>query len=425
MGALRRVVVTGMGAVSSIGTGLAAIEESLRSGRSGVRFVPEWVGIGFASQVAGVPEAEPDSPLLTRKIEKSATSMSRMALYATHEALTGAGIEPAEVRGTRVAVIIGSGIGSAIRNYNALRQVEQEAEKARAAGLEKFQSTRRVSPFTVPQVMTSTAAANVSVALGTRGESWCVSSACSTGSHAIALAALLIRTGRYERILAGAADELDWTRAAAFDAMHALSRGFNDAPGRASRPFDADRDGFVISGGAGILLLEDLDAARRRGAPILAELTGFAANSDGNDMVAPLTDGAIDVMREALEDAGLRPEDVDYVNAHGTSTPQGDPSEAVAMRAVFGDRQPWISSTKSTTGHAVGAAGSLEAIYTIQMLRGGFLAPSINVDTVDERCAHLRLVLERDNGLEARTALSNSFGFGGTNACLALRRWEA
>jgi len=424
MGPERRVVVTGMGAVSSVGTGLPAIEESLRTGRSGVRFVPEWAGIGFASQVAGIPEAEPDSPLLTRKIEKSATSMSRMALYAANEALVGAGIDPAEVRGTRVAVIIGSGIGSAIRNYNALRLIEQEGEKARAAGLEKFVATRRVSPFTVPQVMTSTAAANVSVALGARGESWTVSSACSTGSHAIALAALLIRAGRYERILAGAADEVDWTRAGAFDAMHALSRGYNDCPERASRPFDAGRDGFVISGGSGILLLEELEAARRRGAPILAELLGCAANSDGSDMVAPLTEGAIDVMREALADAGLRPEDVDYVNAHGTSTPQGDPSEARAMDAVFDERQPWISSTKSTTGHAVGAAGSLEAIYTIQMLRGGFLAPSVNVEQLDEQCGHLRLVLEPNNALEARTALSNSFGFGGTNACLVLRRWE-
>jgi len=424
MGSERRVVVTGMGAVSSIGTGLAAIEESLRSGRSGVRSVPEWATIGYASRVAGVPEAEPDCPLISRRVEKTATSMSRMALWATHEALTTAGLDPEEVRGARVAVIIGSGIGSALRNYNALRLVEQEGEKARAAGVEQFVATRRVSPFTVPQVMTSTAAANVSVALGTRGESWCVSSACSTGSHAIALAALLIRVGRYERVLAGAADEVDWTRAGAFDAMRALSRNFNDTPERASRPFDADRDGFVISGGSGILLLEDLEAAQRRGAPILAELPGFAANSDGNDMVAPLTEGAIEVMREALADAGLRPEDVDYVNAHGTSTPQGDPSEAAAMRAVFGDRQPWISSTKSTTGHAVGAAGSLEAIYSIQMLRGGFLAPSINVDRVDERCAHLRLVLERDNGIESRVALSNSFGFGGTNASLVLRRWE-
>ncbi|MCU0254794.1 MAG: beta-ketoacyl-[acyl-carrier-protein] synthase family protein [Acidobacteria bacterium] len=424
MGAQRRVVVTGMGAVSSIGTGLPAIEASLRAGRSGIRSIPEWAAIGFGSQVAGVPEAEPDSPLLTRKVEKSATSMSRMALYATYEALAGAGLDPAAIRGSRIAVVIGSGIGSAIRNYNALKLIEQEAERARAAGVAKFQSTRRVSPFTVPQVMTSTAAANVTVALGTRGESWCVSSACSTGSHAIALAALLIRSGRYERILAGAADELDWTRAGAFDAMHALSRAFNETPERASRPFDAARDGFVISGGSGILLLEDLEAAQRRGAPILAELVGFAANSDGHDMVAPLTEGAIEVMREALEDAGLRPEEIDYVNAHGTSTPAGDPSEATAMQAVFGPRQPWISSTKSTTGHAVGAAGSLEAIYTVLMLRGGFLAPSVNLEDVDDRCSHLRLVRERDNALEARTALSNSFGFGGTNACLALRRFE-
>jgi 3-oxoacyl-[acyl-carrier-protein] synthase-1 len=410
----RRVVVTGTGAVSSVGTGLPAIEDALRAGRSGIVRVPEWAELGLFSQLAGLPEAEPESSLGDRRLQKSVSSAGRMALRATAEALETAALDPASLRGTRAAVLIGSGTGSTLRNYNA------------CVALRTYRTTKKVSPYTVPQVMGSSAAAAVSVALGVRGESFAISSACSTGAHALGIAALLIRAGRYERVLAGAAEEVDWTRAGAFDAMFALSRGFNDAPASASRPFGRDRDGFVISGGAGVLVLEELEAARRRGAPILAELLGYAANSDGHDMVVPLPEGAAEVMRLAIADAGLEPGDVDYVNAHGTSTPQGDPSEAAAMRAVFGARQPYISSTKSMTGHAVAAAGSLEAIFTILMLGGGFLAPNINVtpDTVDPACAGLRLVLEAPNGIAARTALSNSFGFGGTNACLVLRRWD-
>ncbi len=409
----RRVVITGMGAVSSLGTGLAANVAALREGRSGVVRVPEWAEIGLASQVAGLPEAEPASPLGDRRLQKSVSSAGMMALRAAAEALETAGLDPAGLRGSPLAVLIGSGTGSTLRNYHS------------CVALLSNRTSKKVSPFTVPQVMGSSATAAVSVALGARGESWALSSACSTGAHALAMAALLVRSGRYERVLAGAAEEVDWTRAGAFDAMYALSRGFNDRPAEASRPFGRDRDGFVISGGAGLLLVEDLEAAERRGAPIVAELLGSAANSDGHDMVTPLPEGAAEVMRLALEDAGIAPEEVDYVNAHGTSTPQGDPSEAAAMRAVFGARQPYLSSTKSMTGHAVAAAGSLEAIYTLLMLRHGFLAPNINVtpDTVDPACGGVRLVLEAPNAIAARTAISNSFGFGGTNACLVLRRW--
>ncbi len=414
MAGARRVVVTGMGAVSSLGTGLAAQREALRSGRSGIVAAPEWRDMGLASNVVGAPEAAPDSPLVSRRIGKSAASCGLMALRATWEALTVAGIEPASLAGQNVAVLIGTGTGSTLTNHLA------------CLALEKYRTTKKVNPYTVPQVMASSAAAHVSVALGVRGESWSVSSACSTGAHALGLAALLIKAGRYDRILAGAAEEVDWTRAGAFDAMYALSRGFNAEPEQASRPFARDRDGFVISGGAGVLVLEDLESARRRGATILAEILGSAATSDGHDMVAPLTDGAVAAMRLALADAGLAPEDIEYVNAHGTSTPQGDPSEAAAMAAVFGERPPWISSTKSMTGHAVAASGSLEAIYTILMLRDGFLAPNRNTtpDNVDPACARLRLVFEAPNAIAVRTAMSNSFGFGGTNACLILRRWD-
>jgi len=406
----RRVVITGMGAVSSIGTGLGAIERSLREGRSGLRFVPEWKELGIASQVGGLPEGEPECPLLSRHVEKNSTSVSRMALAATWEALVGARLDPAELAGQPVPVLIGAGTGSTLQNYNSCRALFQHG------------TTRRVTPFTVPRVMGSSAAANVRVALGVTGESWSISSACSTGAHAIGLAALLIRIGRYDRIIAGASEEIDWTRAGAFDAMRALSRSFNDRPEAASRPFDRLRDGFVISGGAGIVILEEEEAARRRGAPILAEILGYGANSDGSDMVAPSVEGAVGVLRAALEDAGLPPDAVGYVNAHGTSTPQGDPPEAQAMRIVFGERQPFISSTKSITGHAVGAAGALELIYTVLMLRGRFLAPSRNVEEIDPDCAHLRLVLEPLAGTDVAIAMSNSFGFGGTNASLVVAR---
>ncbi|MDQ7008210.1 MAG: beta-ketoacyl-[acyl-carrier-protein] synthase family protein [Acidobacteriota bacterium] len=407
----RRVVITGMGGVSSIGTGLPAITEALKQGRSGIGHVADWAERGIASRVGGLPEAEPDSPITTRKTAKTSSSCGLMAMRASTEALDQAALPLEEVQGSDLPVLIGSGTGSSIENYRI------------AATVEKHHSTRRVSPFGVPRVMGSTASANVSVALGVRGESWSVSSACSTGAHALGLAAMMIRWGRYDRILAGAADEIDWSRAGAFDAMRALSRGYNDRPEQASRPFDRDRDGFVISGGAGVLVLESLDSALGRGAPIQAEILGFGANSDGRDMVAPDPAGAAGVMRLALDEAGVAPGDVDYVNAHGTSTPQGDPSEARAMEQVFGDRQPWISSTKSITGHAIGAAGALEAIYSVIMLQEGFIAPSRNVENIDESCAHLNLVTEI-NTLAPRLALSNSFGFGGTNACLVLRRWE-
>ncbi len=407
----RRVVITGMGGVSSIGTGLTNIAQALREGRSGITHVDDWAERGIYSRVGGLPEPEPDSPITTRKAAKTSSSCGLMAMRATTEALEQAGLTVEQVRGSHLPVLIGSGTGSSIENHRI------------AASVEKYHSTRRVSPFGVPRVMGSTASANVSVALGVKGESWSVSSACSTGSHALGLAAMMIRWGRYDRILAGAADEIDWSRAGAFDAMRALSRGFNDRPEQASRPFDRDRDGFVISGGAGVLLLESLEAALERGAPIQAEILGFGANSDGRDMVAPDPSGAAAVMRLALEEAGIAPDEVDYVNAHGTSTPQGDPSEARAMEEVFGNRQPWISSTKSITGHAIGAAGSLEAIYSVLMLQEGFVAPSRNVENIDPDCSHLNLVTET-NSLAPRIALSNSFGFGGTNACLVLGRWE-
>jgi 3-oxoacyl-[acyl-carrier-protein] synthase-1 len=355
----RRVVISGMGGVASVGTGLPAIDRALRSASSGLRAMPEWAERGIASLVGGPPEPSPECPLATKRFVRTSTSVGRMALYAAWEALTVAGLDPGGVAGERIGAIIGSGTGSTLATYEA------------ADLLASKKSIKRLNPFTVCRVMGSTTAAHVAVALGITGENWSISSACSTGAHAIGMAALMIRHGYYDRMLAGGADELDWTRAGAFDAMRALSRGYNDRPAAASRPFDASRDGFVISGGAGVVLLEDLDSARERGAPVLAEVAGYGANSDGHDLFAPTCEGSAAVMRLALADAEVEPAAIDYVNAHGTSTPQGDPSEAAAMREVFGDRQPRVSSTKSLTGHAVGAAGSLETIFTVLMMRGG------------------------------------------------------
>lgn len=408
----QRVVITGMGAVSSLGTGLDVVASALRAGRSGIQFAPEFQEYGLASQVAGLPERNPTSPLVTRRIEKSSPSVALMALKATHEALTTAGLSAEELRGTDVAVLIGSGTGSTLQSY-----IDSDT-------LARTRKVRKVFPFTVMHVMASTCSANVSVALGTRGESWSNSSACSTGSHAIGIGALYIKTGRYQRVIAGASDGLDWTRAGAFDAMYALSRGYNDRPQEASRPFDRGRDGFVISGGAGVVLLESLDLALARGAPIIAEVLGWGASSDGHDMVAPLWEGAADAMRRGLRDAGVSAEQVDYVNAHGTSTPPGDISEARAMAEVFGARQPLISSTKSLTGHAIGAAGSLEAIYSMLMMRGRFIAPNINLTDRAPECAHLNIVAEPRADVDLRVVVSNSFGFGGTNSVLVLRRWD-
>jgi len=406
--ARRRVVISGMGGVASIGTGLEAIDDALRQGRSGLHAMPQWGEQGVVSQVGGPPEASPSCPLSSRRFERTSTSVARMALYASWEALTGAGLDATQLAGSRIAAIIGSGTGSTMATYRS-------ADK-----LARQRTMKGVNPFTVCRVMGSTTSAHVAVALGICGENWSISSACSTGAHAIGMGSMLIRHGYYDQVLAGGADELDWTRAGAFDVMRALSRGFNDRPQQASRPFDADRDGFVISGGAGIVLLESLDSARRRGAPIQAEILGYGANSDGHDLFAPAPEGSSAVMRLALADAGLEPQAVDYVNAHGTSTPQGDPSEAAAMSQVFGDRQPLVSSTKSLTGHAVGAAGSLEAIYTVLMMRGGYLAASANLDRVDEECRHLNLVQGSAIELPSRVTMTNSFGFGGTNAALVL-----
>ncbi len=407
-----RVVITGCGAVSSLGTGLAEITPALRAGRSGLVHVPEWEALGLVSQVAGVPDPDPDCPFLERRMAKNAGANGKMSLRAAWDAITSAGLEPEAIRGQPIAVLIGAGVGSAFENYQACNKLMHS------------QSTRRINPFTVPHAMGSTGAANVSVAFGLRGESWAPSSACSTGAHSIGIARMLIQSGRYQQVLAGACEEVTWASACAFDAMRAISRAYNDRPTEASRPFDKGRDGFVISGGAGVVLLEELESAMHRGAPILAELVGFGANSDGRDMVVPWPEGAESVMREALEDAGLDPSDVDYINAHGTATPQGDPSEAAAMLAVFGEQQPWISSTKAITGHAVAAAGALEAVYTIQMLKEGFLSPCRNLDEVDESCTHLNFVREGGDDYGCQVALSNSFGFGGTNACLVLRAWN-
>ena len=361
-----------MGIVSCIGNDLDTVQRALREGRSGVREVPEYVEYGLRSQVAGVP-ALADEPAVDRK-------WRRFMGDATRRAIDDARLDPRQLAHPRAGIAVGSGVGSPYEHIQAIDTLRQR-------GLSK------VPPYVVPRVMGNTAAASLSTMLGVQGVSYSLVSACASSAHGIGHAAELIRWGKQDLMLAGGAEELRWTSTALFDAMGALSTGFNDA--HASRPYDATRDGFVIAGGAGILVLESLDHALQRGAPIVAELVGYGAGSDGADMVSPAPEGAARVMRLALDDAGLSPSQVDYINTHATSTRAGDLAELAAIRAVFGEadgRLPAISSTKGLTGHPIAAAGAHEAIYTLLMMRHGFMAACAHLDEPDAACAGLPLV---------------------------------
>ena len=402
---MRRVVVTGMGLVSCLGNDLDKVETALRQGRSGVRPVPEYAELGLRSCVAGIPNVV-DEPPVDRKLRRFMGDAPLYAYHAARRAVAGAGLDATRLADARTGLIVGSGVGSPFEHIAAI-------DKFREAGLSK------VLPYIVPRIMGSTVAACLATAFGITGTSYGLTSACATSAHCIGHAAELIRSGKQDIVITGGAEEVSWTQTVLFDAMGALSTAYNDAT--ASRPFDKGRDGFVIAGGAGILVLEDLEHARRRGAPIIAELAGYGACSDGCDMVTPSPDGAVRVMRLALDEAGGT---VDYINAHATSTPLGDVSELRAIKTVFGDGAPRISSTKGLTGHAIAAAGAQEAIFALLMLQRGFVAGCANIAEFDPACDGLRIVTESiDCHLD--TVMSNSFGFGGTNACLIFRRGDA
>ena len=401
---MRRVVVTGMGVVSPLGNDAASVSDSLRHGRSGLRAVPEAAEHGLRSLVAGVCDIDLDAAI-DRKLKRFMGDAAAYAYVAMRDAIADAGLDPAVVRDARTGLIAGSGGGS------------PEWQTA-TADLLREKGVRRVGPYMVPRTMCSTVSANLATAFGIRGLSYSLSAACATSAHCIGAAADLIRHGAQDVVFAGGGEELHWGMTCQFDAMGALSTKFNDTPETASRPYDADRDGFVIGSGGGMLVLEDHDHARARGARILAELVGYGVTSDGADMVAPSGEGAVRCMRMAL--AGLDGQGVgavDYLNTHGTSTPAGDIVELEAAREAFGDSLPPLSSTKALTGHSLGAASVHEAIYSLLMLRDGFMAASANIETLDPRAEGFPILRERRDG-PLRTVMSNSFGFGGTNATL-------
>ncbi len=407
---MRRVVITGLGIVSSIGNNKEEVVGSLRDGRSGIEFSQEYADLGFRSQVHGTVKLDLDA-VVDRKARRFMGDGAAYNFVAMEEAIADAGLTEAEVSNERTGLIMGSGGPS---TQNQVRAADLLREKG---------SSRRVGPYMVPRTMSSTNSATLSTWFKIKGPSYSISSACSTSAHCIGNGAELIQWDKQDIVFAGGGEELHWTLSVLFDAMPAMSSGFNDQPERASRPFDTARDGFVIAGGGGVVVLEELEHARARGAKIYGELVGYGATSDGFDMVQPSGDGAIRCMRQALSGIGNTP--VEYVNTHGTSTPIGDVVELRALKEVFGDRLPKINSTKSLTGHALGAAGVNEAIYALLMMDRGFISASANIEELDPEAEGMPVVRDREDNVQLNCVISNSFGFGGTNCTLAFKRFES
>lgn len=404
----RRVVVTGLGIISCIGNNAAEVTQSLRAGKSGITFAPDYAEKGFRSQVYGKPNIDLDAAI-DRRLKRFMGDAAGYVHLAMEQAVADAGLAETDISNERTGIIIGSG-GPSTRN-----QIEA-ADITRANG-----SPKRVGPFMVPRCMSSTCSATVATNFKIKGMSYSISSACSTSAHCIGNAAEAIQYGKQDVMFAGGGEELDWTLSCLFDAMGAMSSKYNETPEKSSRAYDAGRDGFVIAGGGGILVLEEYEHARARGAKIYAELTGYGATSDGHDMVAPSGEGAVRCMRQALSTVKTP---VTYINSHGTSTPVGDITELNAIRSVFGEKLPFISSTKSMTGHSLGATGVQEAIYCLLMMQNKFICPSINIENIDEGAAGAPIVTALKENVTIETALSNSFGFGGTNCTLAFSRVE-
>ncbi|MFA7665314.1 MAG: beta-ketoacyl-ACP synthase I [Burkholderiaceae bacterium] len=406
----RRVVVTGLGIVSCIGQNQDEVLASLRAGRSGITAMPEYAELGFRSQVAGKPAVDLDAAI-DRKLRRFMGDGAAYLHLSMEQAIADAGLDERDIVNERTGIIVGSG-GPSTRN-----QVE-------AAAITREKGPRRVGPYMVPRCMSSTTSATAATNFRIKGVNYTISSACSTSAHCIGNATELIQWGKQDIVFAGGGEELDWTLSVLFDAMGAMSSKYNDRPQAAARAYDQNRDGFVIAGGGGVVVLEELEHAKARGAKIYAEVTGYGATSDGADMVAPSGEGAERCMRQALKTV---PSEITYINTHGTSTPVGDIIELDAIRRTFGrpDAElPWISSTKSMTGHSLGATGVQEAIYCLLMMAHDFVAPSINIETPDPGIGALRIARERIDGVRHQTMLSNSFGFGGTNCTLALSRYE-
>jgi 3-oxoacyl-[acyl-carrier-protein] synthase I len=405
---MRRVVVTGMGIVSSIGNNTQEVLASLREAKSGISRASDYAERGFRCQVHGAPTLDPEAAI-DRRAMRFLGGGAAWNHVAMEQAIRDAGLEANEISHERTGIIMGSGGPST-------RTIVEAADVTRTKG------PKRVGPFAVPKAMSSTASATLATWFKIKGVNYSISSACATSNHCIGNATEIIQYGKQDMIFAGGCEELDWTLSVLFDAMGAMSTKFNDRPETASRAYDADRDGFVIAGGAGVVVLEELEHAKARGAKIYAEVAGYGATSDGFDMVAPSGEGAMRCMKLTLD--GVQTP-VDYINPHATSTPVGDVKEIEAIREVFGDKCPPISATKSLTGHSLGAAGVQEAIYCLLMMKNGFICESANIETMDPAFADMPIVRERRDNVSLGCVLSNSFGFGGTNACLAFKRLEA
>ncbi|MBZ9847108.1 beta-ketoacyl-ACP synthase I [Mesorhizobium sp. CA14] len=406
---MRRVVVTGLGIVSSIGNNANEVQSSLYDAKSGISFSNSFAEHGFRCQVWGAPTLDP-TPMIDRRAMRFLSQGAAWNHVAMDQAIADAGLSESDITNERTGIVMGSGGPST-------RTIVEAAETTI-----KNNSPKRIGPFAVPKAMSSTASATLATWFKIHGVNYSISSACSTSAHCIGNAYELIQWGKQDMMFAGGHEDLDWTMSDLFDAMGAMSSKFNDNASAASRAYDVNRDGFVIAGGAGVLVLEELEHAKARGAKIYAEIVGYGATSDGYDMVAPSGEGAIRCMRQALATV---PSPVDYINTHGTSTPVGDSKEMGAIREVFGDKMPYITSTKSLTGHSLGAAGVQESIYSILMMQGGFIGESAHIEELDPEFEGMPIVRKRIDNAKIDTVLSNSFGFGGTNATLIFQRYSA
>jgi 3-oxoacyl-[acyl-carrier-protein] synthase-1 len=402
---MRRVAITGIGIISSIGNNADEVADSLKAGRSGIRLAEEHVELGFRSHVAGRPDFDIEANIDKRN-RRFMGDGAAWNFAAMEQAIADAGLETDDISNPMTGLIMGSGGPSTKALITA-------ADTARNA------SPKRVGPFAVPKCMSSTNSATLATPFQIKGINYSISSACATSNHCIGNAAEMIQWGKQDVMFAGGGEELDWALSVLFDAMGAMSSKYNDRPESASRAYDANRDGFVIAGGAGVLVLEEMERAKKRGAKIYAEISGYGATSDGHDMVQPSGEGAIRCMQMAMKDLDCP---IDYINPHATSTPIGDIKEIEALRQVFGNDCPPISATKSLTGHSLGAAGVQEAIYSLLMMRDNFIAASAHIDTIDPDFADMPIVQERRDGVDLNCVMSNGFGFGGTNGTLVMKK---
>ena len=402
---MKRVVITGYGIVSCLGNDKATVTESLREGRSGIKFQEEYKEMGMRSHVAGSIDIDLDEHI-DRKVKRFMGDASAYAYISMQQAIEDSGLTEDMVSNTRTGLIMGSGGGSPSNQIIA-------TDTLREKGI------RRVGPYMVPRTMSSTVSACLATPFKIKGVNYSISSACATGTHCIGNGVEQIQMGKQDIIFAGGGEEEHWSLSMLFDGMGALSSKYNETPEKASRPYDADRDGFVIAGGGGVVVLEELEHARARDAKIYAEVTGYGATSDGHDMVAPSGEGAVRCMQQALATVNTP---IDYINTHGTSTPVGDVAESGAIKEVFNEKIPPFSSSKSLAGHSLGAAGVQEAIYCMIMMENNFIQGSVNVGTLDEKVTGMPLVTERQDNVELNTVLTNNFGFGGTNASLVFSK---